>query len=192
MNLRQRNRRRAMADIQRSALDIFTTRGFDAVTVADIATETGVAQSTVYRYFGTKEAIVLWDEHEATLDEALGRELGRQQPLAAMRKVFVHEWGDRYDTDLKFQLRRVKYIYATEQLHAAAVEAHFSYREELTAALQDHLKPGNRERAPLLAGAALLALDVALERWQQLDARRPLGFLIDEAFEHLAHLNALR
>jgi hypothetical protein len=45
--------------------------------------------------------------------------------------VFVDELATRYDVDLDFQLRRIRYIYATKQLHAAAVEADLRTRAEL-------------------------------------------------------------
>ena len=49
---------------QRTALPLFTEQGFDQVTVEDIADQVGMAASTIYRHFATKERIVLWDEHE--------------------------------------------------------------------------------------------------------------------------------
>lgn len=41
-----------------AALELFETRGFDAVAVPEIANAAGVATGTIYRYFETKEALV--------------------------------------------------------------------------------------------------------------------------------------
>lgn len=176
---------------QRAALDLFIEHGFDAITVGRIAEATGMAPSTLYRHFSTKEAIVLWDEHDAALDDALERELSRQPPFAAMRDVFVTELGGRYDEDLDFQLRRVQYIYTTEQLHAAAVEADLKNTAELTRGLEQLLPADQLHTAPLLAGAAMLALDVAFNRWQHADASTPLGDFIAAAFDTLGNLNSI-
>ncbi len=191
VSLRQRNRRNAMRLTQRRALDLFIERGFDAVTVAEIAETVGMAASTLYRHFETKEAIVLWDEHDQAIDSALDDALRRLPPFAAIREVFVEELGGRYDADLDFQLTRIRYIYATEQLHAAAVEADFRARDELTRGLEQVLARPQRSAAPIIAGAAMLALDVAIDRWQQAEAKTPLDQLIGEAFDHLSNLDRL-
>ena len=177
---------------QRTALDLFEEHGFDAVTVNQIAGDVGMAASTLYRHFSTKEAILLWDEHDQGLDEALEEALGEQAPFAAMRTVFVAELGGRYDNDLEFQLRRTRYIFATEQVHAAAVEANYRDTVELAEGIEHFLSAEHKGTGILLAGAAMLALDVAFDRWQADDASTPLAQLIDDAFGALEHLAALR
>jgi len=49
----------------------------------------------------------------------------------------------------------------------------------------------NRHVAPLLAGSALLVLDVAMDRWQANNAKTPLGVLIEKGFEDLVRLGTL-
>ena len=176
---------------QRTALPLFIERGFDDVTVGEIAGEVGMAASTLYRHFTTKEDIVIWDENDVAIDAALMKALKRQPPLEAIRDVFVAELGTRYDADLEFQLARVKFIYETEQLHGAAVEADFRDREGLTEALEHFMSKKNRHVAPLLAGSALLVLDVAMDRWQANNAKTPLGVLIEKGFEDLVRLGTL-
>lgn len=189
--LRERNRINAMRLTQRAALDLFAERGFDAVTVGEIAEAVGIAVSTIYRHFAGKEAVVLWDEHDPAVEEALIEALTEEPPFVALRRVFVEELGGRYDDDLEFQLRRIRYIYATEQLHAAAVEDDLRNRESLTEGLTHFLSDENEKAAPLIAGAAMLALDVAIDRWQQLEGRTPLGELIADAFDQLAAIDDL-
>ena len=190
-SLRQRNRHNAMRTTQRAALALFIERGFDDVTVGEIAAEVGMAASTLYRHFPTKEDIVIWDEHEAAIGAALERELRERPPLDAIRHVFLNELATRYDADLDFQLQRIQYIYATEQLHAAAVEADLRLRDELTAGLEHFMTKRNRPTAVLVAGAALLALDIAIDRWQADNARRPLANRITESFDQLTRLAEL-
>ena len=58
VSLRDRNRRAAMDQVRRVAFDLMSVHGFSAVTVEQIAAQSSVSPSTVYRYFGTKEALV--------------------------------------------------------------------------------------------------------------------------------------
>lgn len=190
-SLRQRNRHNAMRTTQRAALAMFTERGFDNVTVGEIAAEVGMAASTLYRHFPTKEHIVIWDEHDAAIDAALEQALRERRPLDAIRHVFVNELATRYDADLDFQLRRIQYIYATEQLHAAAVEADLRMRDELTAGLEHFMTERNRPAAVIVSGAALLALDIAIDRWQANNAEQPLADHITESFDQLTRLAEL-
>jgi AcrR family transcriptional regulator len=189
--LRQRNRRHVMRTTQRTALAMFVERGFDAVTVGEIATEVGMAPSTLYRHFRTKEDIVIWDEHDGAIDDALAAALKRQAPLAAIRQVFLDELSARYDADLEFQLARIQYIYANELMHASALQADLRARDELTAGLEHFMSKRNRPAARVIAGAALLALDIAIERWQADSAKRSLADRIAEAFEQLSHIDDL-
>lgn len=192
-SLRERNRHNAMRLTQRTALDLFEARGFGAVTVTEIAEAVGMAPSTLYRHFETKEAILLWDEHDdASLDAAFERELASTTPFDAIRNVFVGEVGRRYDDDLDFQLRRVQYIYRTPEVHVAAGERDYADTVELADGLAQVLSKKNRHAAPILAGAAMVALDVAFDRWQAADGKKPLGTLIGEAFDALGDLPALR
>lgn len=187
-SLRQRNRLNAMRHTQRTALPLFIDRGFDQVTVGEIAAAAGMAPSTLYRHFRTKEDIVLWDEHDAAIDESLSRHLRSKPPFLAIRNAFVESIGGRYDADIDFQLTRIKYIFATEQIHAAAVEADFQARSELTEALTKVLSTANSYAAPIIAGAALLALDAALDAWQRADGETTLGDEIAAAFDTLARI----
>ncbi len=190
-SLRERNRLNAKRAIQRAALPMFQEYGFDNVTVESVARDAGMAPSTVYRHFVTKEEIVLWDEHDLAIDQALEERLRHQPPLEAIRAAFVETLGGRYDNDLEFQLTRVQYIYATERLHAAALQTDLRHRTELTDGLRHFLSKRNQSAASILAGAALLAVDVAIERWQANDAARPLGAYVNDAFDSLAALASI-
>lgn len=180
-----------MRTTQRTALSMFIERGFDDVTVGEIAAEVGMAPSTLYRHFRTKEDIVIWDEHDSAIDDALERALADKPPLEALRRVFVDELATRYDADLDFQLRRIRYIYATEQLHAAAVETDLRTRAELTAGLEQTMTKSNRPAAAIIAGASLLALDIAIDRWQADNAKQSLTKRIEESFQQLEQINHL-
>src|SRR5919206_5335332 len=71
--LRERKKRRTREAIADAAMRLFAARGFDAVTVADVARAADVSEKTVFNYFPTKEDLVLAGgaERRAALVEAI-------------------------------------------------------------------------------------------------------------------------
>src|SRR4249920_4236691 len=74
----QAARRRRVID---ATLELAAGGGFDAVQMRDVATEAGVALGTVYRYFSSKERLLL--EANVGQVEALGAGLLNRPPTGA-------------------------------------------------------------------------------------------------------------
>jgi AcrR family transcriptional regulator len=78
--LRARKKRQTRAAIAAAAMDLFRSRGFDAVTIADIAAAADVSRKTVFNYFPAKEDLVFeaGQERRAALVQAI-----RERPAGA-------------------------------------------------------------------------------------------------------------
>jgi AcrR family transcriptional regulator len=84
--LRERKKRLTRQLLSDTATKMFVARGFEEVTIADIAAACGVSEKTVWNYFPAKE-ILLLDVEDATAD-AIRREMGNGgPPVEAMLRV---------------------------------------------------------------------------------------------------------
>src|SRR5215211_8796446 len=83
--LRERKKARTRAEIQRQALRLFRERGYEATTVSQIAEASEVSESTFFRYFPTKEDVVLWDEFDPPIFEAFGTQPAELGLIRALR-----------------------------------------------------------------------------------------------------------
>jgi AcrR family transcriptional regulator len=93
--LRARKKRAAREAIAATARRLFAERGYDAVTVAEIAAAADVSEKTVFNHFGTKEDLAF-----AGREERLARllaDLARRPPGASVLDVFRAVTGAMVD-----------------------------------------------------------------------------------------------
>ena len=92
--LRERKRRLTRQTISDAATTMFATRGFDNVTVSDVAARVGVSEKTIYNYFPTKESMVL-DAADDTLAE-LARALRERRPDESLTEAVLRALKSRH------------------------------------------------------------------------------------------------
>jgi AcrR family transcriptional regulator len=101
--LRQRKKRATRQAISDVATALFVERGFDNVTVAEIAEAADVAKMTVFNYFPRKEDLFFDREGEESelVRAALDARPPGEPPLAALRRL-AHELAERRHPFAKF------------------------------------------------------------------------------------------
>ncbi|MGH3240544.1 MAG: TetR family transcriptional regulator, partial [Spirillospora sp.] len=119
MGLREMKKEQTRRSIADTAWRLFADRGFDEVTVTDIAREAQVAKATVFNYFPTKEDLFLGrlDEFRARTVEAVAARPGGETAVAAFRRHLLGGSGllDRVadgDADALHRLRTVNRVIA--------------------------------------------------------------------------------
>jgi len=83
--LRERKKARTRASLREHALRLFGEQGYHATTVEQIAAAAEVSPSTFFRYFPTKEDLVLQDDMDTRMIEALERQPAGLSPVTAVR-----------------------------------------------------------------------------------------------------------
>jgi AcrR family transcriptional regulator len=85
LGLRERKKARTRTAIREHALRLFREQGYDATTVEQIAEAAEVSPSTFFRYFPTKEDVVLQDDMDQLWAEAVKAQPAELSPVAALR-----------------------------------------------------------------------------------------------------------
>ncbi|MET9911269.1 TetR/AcrR family transcriptional regulator [Streptomyces sp. NPDC006476] len=166
--LRERKKQRMFHDLSETAIRLFLEKGFDAVSVAEVAAAAEVSKPTLFRYFPTKEDLVLHRiaDHE---QEAARIAVQGPTPLAALRRHFL-DGLERSDpvtglNDHPAVLAFHSLLYGTPSLVARV----HTYQERSEAALAEALGGGLEAR---LAAGQIVAVQriLALENWRRIAA----------------------
>ena len=103
--LRERKKARTRAAIQHEALRLFREKGYEETTVDQIAEAVEISPSTFFRYFGTKEDVVLTDDYDVVLVEQYRAQPPDLGPVQALRKDGPvrprQPWGTRSSADMR-------------------------------------------------------------------------------------------
>ncbi|MHB8643522.1 MAG: TetR/AcrR family transcriptional regulator [Gaiellaceae bacterium] len=150
MGLRESKKLRTRQEIAEHAMGLFVSRGFDQVTVAEVAAAAGVSEKTVFNYFPTKEDL-FFDEvpaREAALVAAVrGRKPG-ESILGALRRMQLQECP-RLCSEGFARFARV--IEESPALKGKELEVMARFVQVLTEAIQSELRVDERD-ARIAAG----------------------------------------
>ncbi len=189
----ERRKREAMRRIQQVALDLFDERGYRNVTVERVAAEARVSPSSIYRYFGTKEMLVLYDEYDPQILELI-RTSGGGLPtspaeligalcaaLPAFLDVII---PDGYDRQLR---QRMEYIAAEPDIKAGMTRQTENMERELRAILSERIgRDSNDLQVRLAAATGAWGFTATLFHWADSGYAQPLRTVLARAIDLLA------
>jgi AcrR family transcriptional regulator len=92
--LRERKKARTRAAIRQHALRLFREQGYQGTTVEQIAEAAEVSPSTFFRYFPTKEDVVLQDDFDIIAVEKFEAQPAGLSPIAALRGAMREAFAD--------------------------------------------------------------------------------------------------
>lgn len=159
LGLRERKKRATWSLLMTTALDMFEERGFDDVSVAEIAAKAGVSKATVFNYFPSKEDLVVAGAKAHTREPAeLVRHRAKgETPHSVMRDYFLRLLERREplsglcDKPTVLQVQRI--VRATPSLNLRLMY----YRRQSAALLAEQLiaEGGSELTANLIASELL-------------------------------------
>jgi AcrR family transcriptional regulator len=185
--LRELTRKAVQAEIASRAMDLFLEHGFDETTVEQIAAAVGMSGRSVFRYFPTKEDMVLGEMRAigGELATALDQRPPDEPPWEALRRALDPQLRAPKNDGGK-TLARATMMATTPSLRAAQRQKHAQWEELLVPGIARRLKGPTATRAMrarAITAAALACLDVAVATWTDLAGEKPLDLLLDIAIE---------
>jgi AcrR family transcriptional regulator len=186
-DLRERKRTRTRLMIQTEALRLFAEKGYPQTTVEEIADAAAISPRTFFRYFPSKEDVVMWDEYDPLALELLEARPDDEPLAESFRAVIRESLGGLLHNDPERLLSRIR-------LAATVPELRARFLDEQTQGI-DHIArflatkrgtPVDDLRLKVVGSALLAAVGIALDRWQRDDGKSDLLALLDRATDALA------
>lgn len=116
LGLRERKKLKTHLAIQREALRLFAKQGYEATTVEQIAEAAEVSQTTFFRYFGSKQDVVLHDALDPLAIAALEAQPADLTPIEALRRTLREVYAGLSPDELAAERERQALIRATPDL----------------------------------------------------------------------------
>lgn len=183
--LRERTRQVMRDEVAAVAMRLFDEQGFAGTTVEQITAEAGVSRATFFRYFGTKEDVVLGSL------EQLGRHLAVElsirpfdEPLwESLRRAFeviTTANADAPEKSLNF-LRMLSETPSLRARHWGKQQAWQGLLVPEVARRMSADSTGADPRPSAIVAAALACLDASTAAWLACDGSIALSDLLDQA-----------
>jgi len=191
-SLRERKKARTRAAIQRHAMRLFLERGYDSTTVEQIADAAEVSHTTFFRYFPTKEDVVLSDEFDEMFLAALRAQPAGLGPLPALRAALRAVFGAVSAEEMSEIKERAMLVLTVPALRAAALDNLTQTIRVIAACVAERTgKPADDPAVRALSGAAVGVMISEQLYWVE-HPDTDLFDAIDRALGHLEDGLAVR
>jgi len=175
----------AVERLQAAALELFGEQGFERTTVAEIAQRAGLTQRTFFNHFADKREVLFGLSSE--LQQEILREIAAGDDTLPPLDAVVRALGvaaDRLFEDRRAAVtRRHAVLAANPELQERELSKNAVLTEAIATAL--NARGCDPETAFLAAGAAMVAQQVAFQKWTLPDEKRSLRDLLSDAVNSL-------
>jgi AcrR family transcriptional regulator len=174
-----------------AAVELFLTRGFETVTVEEIARAAGVSRRTFFRYYESKEDVMadlLDRDGERLLAELAARPLD-EPPLLAIRNALIPAivYGLEEPALVRDTTRLLR---ETSTLRRAVMERRNRLEERIAALMIQRMGTTSHDNTPMLLAFLTRALnDTAFNAWYDHETDDIAG-LVDDLISRLCAIVA--
>jgi AcrR family transcriptional regulator len=164
--LRERKKEQTRQSIAETAQRLFAERGFDAVTVAEVAKAADVSAATVFNYFPTKEDLFYgqMEAFESALVEAVRTREPGDSVLTAFRKLMLERSVRLASEEVaKIIVKAARVVTASPALLAREREIVARATQALADLIAEETGAGADDVEPLVVANALMGVQRALQ-----------------------------
>ncbi|WP_144120390.1 TetR family transcriptional regulator [Catellatospora sichuanensis] len=180
--LRERKKQKTRWLIQEHALRLFTEQGYDATTVEQIAAAAEISPSTFFRYFATKEDVVLDDEYDPMLASAVAAAPVGMGPVDALRHAVRSTLGNLPDADRDKLLLRARLQNSVPAVRARLLDNLLGNIKLISAAVAPRTgRPEDDLEVQIMAGACFGAMLPAIFAWVDSNGTLDLAKIVDDS-----------
>jgi len=187
VGLRERKKARTRAAIREHALRLFREQGYHATTVEQIAEAAEVSPSTFFRYFPTKEDVVLQDDFDILGTQVFEAQPAGMSPIAAFRVAAEQVFISLTPEELARFRETTELTLTVPEVRARAMDEFARTIDEIAAAIARRTGRDPDDFAVRnMAGALIGVIMAATMPW----AEMPSADLAERISAALAHLEA--
>ena len=183
IGLRERKKLRTRAELSDAAFRLFAERGFDETTIEDIVEQVEVSPRTFFRYFDSKEDVVIgfFDDLGLELRAMLAGRPSDEPSFTALRAA-LGTLIDLYEERQDRVVAAKRLAHETPSIRARLLDKHARWENGVTEELVTRGgDPSQEPQMRLLAAVALAAFSTAVSAWCTSGGRADLHALVDDA-----------
>ncbi|WP_371527530.1 TetR family transcriptional regulator [Streptomyces sp. NBC_01283] len=187
LGLRERKKLKTRIAIREATYRLIEEQGYDATTVEQIAEAAEVSASTVFRYFPTKEDIVLTDEYDPLLEDELRARPAGEPIVESLRYVLRSAVGLGFRESPEEVRLRTRLMVEVPAVRSRMLESMSVTGRMLCRVIADRTgrDPGDLE-VRVFAMGLIGALTEAMAYWAEQGHEDDLGELVNRTMDTLA------
>lgn len=183
-SLHDRRRRYVAREITTAAMELFGERGYDDVTVEEIAEKAGLSARSFFRYFATKEELVLQFQRRVgeRLIEALAARPADEGPVTALRNAYLVT-SHVEPEDRAAVVASAQFLATSPSMESRALGAHIDGSRSVVDLVAERMgvDPDSDPRPLTIAVSMAAAASGAFHRWAANGGRGDAAETIDDA-----------
>jgi AcrR family transcriptional regulator len=159
--LRERKKKRTRETIRREAFLLFELNGYAQTTVDQIAEAAGISSRTFFRYFPSKESVLVADKFIEPIIEAFLAAPAELSPVAAYRHAVRQVFTEVTGTDFDHAIGRQRLMYMLPEAKAPLYDEYIRTIRLLTKAYAKRLGRAEDDHSMRVAAGAITGVLMA-------------------------------